>query len=48
MINGFYINLDKRKDRYNHFEELKYNYDFLKNVNRFSAIENKNMHWDVL
>ena len=42
MINGFYINLDERKDRYNHFEKLKRHNLFLKNINRFSAIKNSN------
>jgi len=40
-MKGFYINLDSRKDRKDHFEGLKTNYSFLSNIQRFTAIENK-------
>ena len=39
-MKGYYINLDCRKDRRDHFEMLKLNYSFLSNIERFSAIEN--------
>lgn len=42
MINGFYINLEERKDRVKHFENLKNNYPFFKNIIRFNAIRNEN------
>lgn len=38
-INGFYINLDYRFDRKSHFEEYIKNFDFFKNIMRFSAIK---------
>jgi len=37
MFSGYYINLDSRPDRNNHFENLKNKYSFLNNVERFSA-----------
>jgi GR25 family glycosyltransferase involved in LPS biosynthesis len=40
-MKGLYINLDSRKDRKCHFEGLKTNYSFLSNIQRFTAIENK-------
>lgn len=40
MLKGFYINLDSRKDRRDHFENLKSVYPFLSVIERFSAIEN--------
>lgn len=40
MLKGFYINLDNRKDRRDHFENLKVVYSFLENIERMSAIEN--------
>jgi glycosyl transferase family 25 len=42
MLKGYYINLDHRIDRMNHFEELKKKYSFFKNTERISAIMNKN------
>ena len=42
MLKGFYINLDERVDRMNHFEKLKVTYDFFKNIKRLSAIKNSN------
>lgn len=42
MINGFYINLDERKDRFDYFENVKSNNSFLKNIKRFPAIKNSN------
>jgi GR25 family glycosyltransferase involved in LPS biosynthesis len=39
-MKGFYINLDSRKDRRDHFEDMKKQYPFLSNIERFSAIEN--------
>ena len=39
MLKGFYINLDSRKDRRDHFENLKSLYPFLSGIERFSAIE---------
>lgn len=39
MLKGFYINLDSRKDRRDHFENLKSLYPFLSVIERFSAIE---------
>jgi len=41
-MNGYYINLEERKDRYVHFEKLKTNHSFFKNVNRVSAIKCEN------
>jgi hypothetical protein len=41
-MKGFYINLDERVDRMNHFENLKVKYHFFKNVKRLSAIKNSN------
>lgn len=40
MLKGFYINLDSRKDRRDHFEDLKKQFPFLENIERMSAIEN--------
>jgi GR25 family glycosyltransferase involved in LPS biosynthesis len=40
MSKGFYINLDSRKDRRDHFENLKKEFPFLENIERMSAIEN--------
>ena len=40
-ISGLYINLDKRKDRRDHFKKLKSENPFFKNVNRLPAIEDK-------
>jgi GR25 family glycosyltransferase involved in LPS biosynthesis len=42
MIKGFYINLEERKDRVQHFELLKTNFPFFKNVERVPAIRNEN------
>jgi GR25 family glycosyltransferase involved in LPS biosynthesis len=42
MVNGYYINLDERKDRLEHFEGLKKKYPFFKDVERMSAIRNEN------
>lgn len=42
MIKGYYINLEERKDRVEHFEKLKNEYLFFKDVERFDAIRNKN------
>ena len=39
-MKGFYINLNGRTDRKEHFEKLKIKYPFLSNIERFSAIEN--------
>jgi GR25 family glycosyltransferase involved in LPS biosynthesis len=39
---GFYINLDHRTDRKEHFENLKTNFPFLKNIQRLSAIHETN------
>lgn len=39
-MNGFYINLEKRKDRNEHIIKLKENNTFFKNINRFNAIYN--------
>ncbi len=35
MINGFYINLDERKDRFDYFEKVKSYNSFLENIHRF-------------
>jgi GR25 family glycosyltransferase involved in LPS biosynthesis len=37
---GYYINLDEREDRKQHFEQLKSQYDFFSNIERLSAIKN--------
>ena len=42
MINGFYINLDERKDRLDYFEKMKSDNLFFKNIQRFSAIKDRN------
>ena len=42
MVKGFYINLDERFDRMQHFENMKVKYDFFKNVERMSAVKNNN------
>ena len=42
MINGFYINLDGRRDRFDYFEKVKSDNSFLTNIQRFSAISNSN------
>lgn len=42
MINGFYINLDGRRDRFDYFEKVKSDNSFLTNIQRFSAIQNRN------
>ena len=42
MINGFYINLDGRRDRFDYFEKVKSDNSFLTNIQRFSAIQNSN------
>lgn len=42
MVNGYYINLEERKDRVAHFEELKSKYPFFKNIERIPAIRNEN------
>lgn len=42
MIRGFYINLEERKDRVQHFELLKIKYPFFKNVERMTAIRSEN------
>jgi GR25 family glycosyltransferase involved in LPS biosynthesis len=39
-MKGFYINLDERSDRMQHFENMKVKYDFFKNIERMSAIKN--------
>ena len=39
---GFYINLDHRTDRKEHFENLKTNFSFFKNIQRLSAIQETN------
>ena len=38
MLNGFYINLDGRRDRFDYFEKVKSDNSFLTNIQRFSAI----------
>jgi GR25 family glycosyltransferase involved in LPS biosynthesis len=40
-MKGFYINLDNRIDRRDHFESLKRQYPFFKDIERMSAIENE-------
>lgn len=52
---GFYINLDSRTDRKEHFEKQKTQFDFLNNISRFSAIKHDNgvigcgkSHFEVL
>ena len=40
-MKGFYINLDNRIDRRDHFEDLKTQYPFFTHIERMSAIENK-------
>ena len=42
MLNGFYINLDGRRDRFDYFEKVKSDNSFLTNIQRFSAISNSN------
>jgi len=42
MLNGFYINLDGRRDRFDYFEKVKSDNSFLINIQRFSAIQNSN------
>ena len=42
MIKGYYINLEERIDRVQHFELLKTKYTFFKNVERVPAIRNEN------
>lgn len=42
MLNGFYINLDGRRDRFDYFEKVKSDNSFLTNIQRFSAIQNSN------
>ena len=42
MIKGYYINLEERKERVQHFEQLKTKYPFFKNVERLPAIRNEN------
>ena len=42
MLKGFYINLDARIDRMQHFESMKTKYGFFKNIERISAIKNSN------
>jgi GR25 family glycosyltransferase involved in LPS biosynthesis len=42
MIKGYYINLEERKDRLQHFEALKVKYPFFKDVERIAAIRNEN------
>lgn len=37
-MRGYYINLNSRKDRDNHIQKLKNNYDFFKDIERFEAI----------
>jgi len=39
---GFYINLDHRNDRKEHFENLKTKFSFFKNIQRLSAIQDTN------
>jgi len=39
MLQGFYINLDSRKDRRDHFENVKKMHPFLGGIERMSAIE---------
>jgi GR25 family glycosyltransferase involved in LPS biosynthesis len=39
---GYYINLDNRPDRKQHFENQKLKFPVLQNIERFSAIEHKN------
>ena len=39
---GFYINLDERIDRFQYFENLKVDFPFFNELNRFNAIKNKN------
>jgi len=41
-VKGFYINLDHRTDRKEHFENLKIIYPFFKNIQRLSAIPETN------
>ena len=41
-IKGFYINLDSREDRKDHFENLKQKHPFFKGVDRISAIQDNN------
>ena len=40
-MKGFYINLDNRIDRRDHFESLKAQYPFFTHIERMSAIENE-------
>ena len=39
-LKGFYINLDERVDRKEHFEKLKQKYSFLKGIERMKAVKN--------
>tara|TARA_Y100000389_G_C17457448_1_gene519143 strand:- start:1908 stop:2582 length:675 start_codon:yes stop_codon:yes gene_type:complete len=39
-LKGFYINLDERVDRKEHFEKLKTKFDFLKGIERMKAVKN--------
>jgi len=41
-MQGFCINLKERKDRYNHFENLKKKYSFFCEIERFEAIKLNN------
>ena len=44
IMNGFYINLTKRKDRNTHMLSLKESYSFFKNIERIDAVYHKNGH----
>ena len=37
-MNGYYINLEHRKDRNKHFKENIQKYDFFKKIKRFEGI----------
>jgi len=42
QLRGYYINLDNRTDRYDHFEGLKQTHPFLSNIERMSGLYNSN------
>ena len=41
-MEGYYINLESRKDRRKHIENFKKQYPFFKNIQRFNAIKHSN------
>lgn len=41
-MEGYFINLDSRKDRLTHIDNLKMKYDYLKNIKRMNAIRKDN------